>query len=152
VAAAAALALVATTHRAVDRVGASKRLRVVTVVSGEMERTGKTPPALVAGNLRLLREAARLDPNDVRIPVALAGQYMLLGRYDTAVDAYREALALEARPEVYLNLGNALFASGHSEPAREAYRKAVDLAPRLRALVPGPMRAGLKPPARSGRS
>jgi len=151
----AALALVARTERAVDLVGASKRLRVVTVVSSEMERAGKTPRDLVAGNLRLLREADRLDPHDVGIQVALAGQYMLLGRYDQATATYRDALAIEARPEIYLNLGNALFASGHSDEALDAYRKAVALAPRLRRLVPGPMRQSIQRltrPARSARS
>jgi tetratricopeptide (TPR) repeat protein len=137
----AAAALVAQTGRTLDRIQASKRLRVVTVVSREMERAGKSPPQLVAGNLRLLREAARLDPTTVGIPVALAGQYMLLERYDSAIDLYRKALEIEARPEIYLNLGNALFASGRREEASEAYHKAVRLAPRLRRLVPaGAMR------------
>lgn len=138
-AALAALALVAQTGRALERIGASKRLRIVTVLSGEMERSGRKPPELIAGNLRLLREAERLDPREVGIPVALAGQYMLLGRYDTAIDGYRAALEVEPRPEIYLNLGNALFASGRSDEAREAYAKAVALAPHLRRLVPAPM-------------
>lgn len=136
----AAVALVAQTGRTVDRIRGSKELRVVTMVSREMERAGKSPPQLVAGNLRLLREAARLDPTTVGVPVALAGQYMLLERYDSAVDLYREALEIEARPEIYLNLGNALFVSGRREEAREAYRNAVLLAPRLRRLVPAEMR------------
>lgn len=141
-AAVAALALFAHTERAADRLEASQRLRVVTAVSREMERTGQVPREVVAANLRLLREAGRLDPALVGVPVAVGGQYMLLERYDSAIAVYREALELEPRPETYLNLGNALLASGREAEAREAYRKAVRLAPRLRALVP----AGMRPP------
>lgn len=145
-AAVAAVALFAQTGRGLDRLEASKRLRVVTAVSREMEKTGRAPREMVAAHLRLLREAGRLDPTVVGVPVAVAGQYMLLGRYESAIAVYREALELEPRPEIYLNLGNALRASGRSEEAREAYEKAVLLAPRLYRMVPA--EAGLPRPPR----
>lgn len=135
-AALAAVALYAHTDRALDRLAVSKRLRAVTVVSRELDRAGRVPRDLVAANLRILREAARLDPTAVGVPVALGGQYMLLERYDAAIAVYREALELEPRPEIYLNLGNALLAAGRPEEAADAYEAAVDLAPNLRRLVP----------------
>lgn len=130
--------------RTTDRLGASKRLRVAKVMSREMSRTGRAPQSVVAGNLRVLREARRLDPSEIGIPVALAGQYMLLERPQSAVDVYREALELEARPEIYLNLGHALLAAGRRSEAREAFHTAVRLAPRLRRQVP----RGMRQPAR----
>lgn len=128
------------TARATDRLGANKRLRVANVMSREMSRSGRVPRNLVAGNLRVLREARRLDPSDVGIPVALAGQYMLLERPEAAVKAYREALELEPRPEIYLNLGHALVEAGSREQAREAVATAVRLTPRLRREVPPGLR------------
>lgn len=154
IAAVAVLAALAfQTDRAIDRLGASKRLRVAKVMSDQMSRSGRAPRAVVAGNLRVLREARRLDPSEVGIPVALAGQYMLLERSDAAVEAYREAQELEPRPEVYLNLGHALLAAGRRDRARESFATAIDLAPRLRGQVPPGMRepAG-RPPPREPRS
>ncbi len=126
-----AAALVAQTGRAVDRIGASKRLRVVQTVSSRMASLGQAPPQIIAGDFRLLREAERLDPSLVEPLVATAGQYMLTGQYDLAVGAYERALAFEPRAEIYDDLGRALGAAGRTEEARQAFAKA-------RALDPGP--------------
>lgn len=131
-----ALALLAHTGRSRDRVSASKQLRVVKVVSEEMARTGRVSDQLVSGNFRLLREAERDDPSEIGVPVAIGGQYMLLERYEQAIDVYREALAQEPRPEIHLNLGRALLAAGREEDAWEAFEKAVRLAPDLRRELP----------------
>lgn len=135
-AAGAAVGLVLQTDRAVDRIGASKRLRVVEVMSERMARTGQAPRELVSGHFRLLRQARRLDPSSVGVLVALGGQYLLLGQPEPAIATYREALALEPRPETYLNLGTALLETGRSEEARAAFETAVRLAPRLASRVP----------------
>lgn len=133
---AAAVALVFQTDRALDRLGASKRLRVVEAMSEGMARTGRAPRQLVSGHFRLLDEARRLDPSEVGVLVALGGQYALLGRPEAAVGVYREALALEPRPETWLNLGQVLLATGREEEAREAFEKAVRVDPKLRDRVP----------------
>lgn len=130
-----ALALVAHTGRARDHIAASKQLRVVKVVSEQMARSGRVSDQLVAGNFRLLREARRDDPSEVGVTVAIGGQYMLLERYEQAVRVYREALDQEPRPEIYLNLGRALREVGRDAEAREAFEKAVRLAPNLRREV-----------------
>lgn len=134
--AAAALALALQTDRGIDRLGASKRLRAVEVMSQQVARSGRASGPMIANHIRLLQEARRLDPSEVGVLVALGGQYMLLGQPERAIAVYREAQALEPRPETYLNLGQALLASGRRNEAREAYEKAVRLAPRLAARVP----------------
>ncbi|HLE83076.1 MAG TPA: tetratricopeptide repeat protein [Thermoanaerobaculia bacterium] len=135
-AAGAAVGLVLQTDRALDRIGASKRLRVVEVMSERMARTGQAPRELVSGHFRLLRQARRLDPSEVGVLVALGGQYLLLGQPEPAITTYGEALALEPRPETYLNLGLALLETGRLEEARAAFETAVRLAPRLASRVP----------------
>ncbi len=127
-----AAALVAQTGRAVDRIGASKRLRVVQTVSSNMASLGQTPPQIIAGDFRLLREAERLDPSLVETRVAAAGQYMLTGQYDLAVAGYERALAFEPRAEIYYDLGRALEAAGRTEEARRAFARAGALDPSLR--------------------
>lgn len=139
-AAAAALALVFQTERAFDRLVASKSLRVVEVMSERMARTGQAPRELVSGHFRILDNAHRRDPSEVGVLVARGGQYALLGRTEAAVRVYREALALEPRPETWLNLGKVLVAAGREEEAREAFEKAVLIDPRLRRQVPEGMR------------
>ena len=139
-AALAALALVLQTDRARDRMAASKRLRAVEVLSERMARAGRAPGQLVGRHFVVLREAAELDPSEVGVPVALGGQHMLLGQPERAIEVYQRALALEPRPETYLNLGQALLAAGRREEAREAYEKAVRLAPNLVVRVPADFR------------
>lgn len=142
---AAALALVFQTERAFDRLEASKSLRVVEVMSERMARTGQAPRELVSGHFRILDNAHRRDPSEVGVLVARGGQYALLGRSEVAVRAYREALALEPRPETWLNLGKVLVAAGREEEAREAFAKAVLIDPRLRSQVPEAMRPRRRP-------
>jgi tetratricopeptide (TPR) repeat protein len=132
----AALALVAHTGRAQDRLAASKQLRVVKVVSEQMAGAGRAVDQLMAGNFRLLRDAERRDPSELGVATALAGQYMLLEQYDQAIAEYRELLEREPRPEIYLNLGRALRESGRDDEARDAFEKAVRLAPGLRSELP----------------
>lgn len=140
VAGAAAVALIFHNGRAFDRLEVSKALRVVEVMSDRMARMGQAPRQLVSGHFHILEDARRRDPSEVGVLVALGGQYALLGRPEAAIEAYREALALEPRPETWLNLGQVLLAAGREEEAREAYAKAVRLDPRLRDRVPETMR------------
>ena len=67
------------------------------------------------------------------IPLARGSVNYLLGRLDPAIAAYREALALEARPEIHLNLGRALRAQGLLAEAERELARAVRLDPRLAA-------------------
>lgn len=122
---------------------AARILRAVEVVTLQMVRRGRGNPGLLWRHVRLLEEAARLDGANVGIPLAEGSQYRLLRRYDEAQDAYRRALALEPRPEIWLNLGAAQTAAGDGQAARESFLKAVKLDPRMRTQVPEPHRGAL---------
>lgn len=154
-----ALALVGQSGRWADRIGASKRLRVVEAVTAQATSGGRrVPPRVLSGSVRLLRQAEQQAPADVAVRTALAGQALLAGEPHRAEELYERALALEPRPEIYLNLGRARLAAGDRSGAVDAFRDAVRLAPRLQRKVPQTMRgeirrrAAPKRPARSGRS
>lgn len=122
---------------------AARILRAVEVVTLQMVRSGRGNPGLLWRHVRLLEEAARLDRANVGIPLAEGSQYRLLRRYDEAQDAYRRALALEPRPEIWLNLGAAQAAAGEEQAARESFLNAVKLDPEMRSQVPQPHRDAL---------
>ena len=122
---------------------AARLLRTVEVVTVQMVRSGRGNAGLLWRHVRLLEEAARLDGANAAIPLAEGSQYRLLRRYDEAKEAYRRALALEPRPEIWLNLGAAQAAAGEKETARESFLTAVKLDPRMRSQVPQPYRGEL---------
>ncbi|HYN21337.1 MAG TPA: tetratricopeptide repeat protein [Thermoanaerobaculia bacterium] len=130
-----ALALLAQTGRMGDRLQAARMLWQVEVYSRAAIARG-VPRGLIPMNLEVLRRAAVLDATEVGIPIARGTQYLLLGNGSLAAHAYREALALEPRPEIYLNLGRALLVAGEPEEARRQFEMAVRLDPNLAALVP----------------
>ena len=135
-----AVGRVSHTGRARDRLRVSKRLRVGEAMSELMAQSGQASRPLVSRHFQILEDARRRDPAEVGVLVALGGQYALLGRTEPAIDAYRAALALEPRPEIWLNLGRMHLAAGREEEAREAFAKAVALAPHLRGHVPEALR------------
>jgi tetratricopeptide (TPR) repeat protein len=141
-----AVALVGQTGRWIDRVGASKRLRVVEAMTARATAAaGQVPPEVIRGNVRLLQRARELDPSDVAAPSGLAAQYLLSGNAARAEELYLEALALEPRPELYLNLGRARLATGEREAAIEVLRVAVRLNPSLRSEIPRTIKREVKP-------
>ncbi len=78
-------------------------------------------------NVRRLDEISAFDPVEVRIPIARGAQYLLLGRNRAAIEAYEAARVLEARSEIYANLGRAKYLAGDRDGAREAFTKALRL-------------------------
>jgi cytochrome c-type biogenesis protein CcmH/NrfG len=131
-----ALALAGQTLRWSRRMEASQTLRQVELVSMAVVSRGEAPPQLLATNLEVLRRIAPLDPVEVGIPIALGTQYLFLSRFDPAARSYAEALALEPRPEGYLNLGRAQWLAGRSGEARQSFATAVRLDPRLAKEIP----------------
>jgi tetratricopeptide (TPR) repeat protein len=117
------------------RLTASRVLRQVETLTMAGMSAGRLSPQLIASNLQALRRAAPLDPVEVGIPIARGAQYMVLGRNDEAARAYAEALALEPRPEGYLNLGRALWHAGRRDEARRNFEIAVRLDPRLADVI-----------------
>ena len=88
------------------------------------------------GNIARLRQAGQLDPLEIGIPIARGSQYYLLRQPQAAVEAYEEALRLEPRPEIYLNLGRALDLAGRRDEASRAFFLASRMDPRLLPEVP----------------
>ena len=138
--AALALALAVYTGHARDRLRASQQLRVAEVIGARLAAAGRPAPRAAAANLRLLRQARELDPGAVGPAMALGSQYMLIGRPRAALDTYEEALALEPRPEIYLNMGLAYRALGRRPEAEGAFRDALRLDPGLETHVPAGFR------------
>ena len=131
------LALGAQTLRWRDRAVASRLLREVELLSLSAASSGQVPPQLIAANLAALRRAAPLAPAEVGIPIARGAQYLFLDRPEPAERSYLEALALEPRPEGYLNLGRAQWLAGRREDAARSFGLAVRLDPLLARELPG---------------
>jgi len=58
---------------------------------------------------------------DVRVAVLIAANEEALGQYDDAIDAYRSALLVDRRPEIYFMIGDALVQLGRTDEAVESY-------------------------------
>ena len=101
---------------------------------------GQAQPRLMAANLEMLRQAAPLDPAEVGIPIARGTQYLFLAGPEAALRSYEEALALEPRPEAYLNLGRAQWLAGRRDEARRSFELAVRLSPQLAGEIPASAR------------
>lgn len=130
-------ALVGQTVRTLDRLAASTALRGAEVRTlAAVRRSGPAAGTQLRVELARLEEARRRDPGEVGIPLAIGSLYLLLGSNEQAVAAYEEALALEPRPEIYLNLGRAQLAAGRPDEARESFALAVELQPLLKDEVP----------------
>lgn len=134
-----ALAILALRHD-INRFHAGRVLFAVESRTAEALRQGAVPAGLVASNIATLRAIAPRDPAEVGIPVALAGQYLILGRWDGAIAGYDAALRLEPRPEIYLNRGRALYGAGRQQEAVAEFERAVLLAPHLARVLPGSVR------------
>jgi tetratricopeptide (TPR) repeat protein len=136
VAIALAAALAGQTLRARNRIEAGRLLAQVEARTMAAVQAKRAPSTMFAENLAWLDRAAQLDPLEIGIPIARGTQYLLFRRADEAIAAYRDAAALEPRPEIDLNLGRALWMRGDKEAARKVIRRAVQLNPALRAEVP----------------
>ncbi|HEY7216726.1 MAG TPA: O-antigen ligase family protein, partial [Thermoanaerobaculia bacterium] len=119
---------------------ASGLLRQVELLSMAAATRGEAPAQLMERNLEALHLAAPLYPDEVGIPIARGTQYLFLGRPEAAIRAYEEALALEPRPEGYLNLGRAQWLAGRRDEARRSFATAVRLDPQLANQIPAPAR------------
>jgi O-antigen ligase/Tfp pilus assembly protein PilF len=128
--------LVLQTRRTLDRLEADRTLWRVEVITQQMAASGRVNATLLWQQIRELEEASRLDPAEAGHHLARGSQYLLLGRPEEAIEAYREALGLEPRPETYLNLGRAQNLAQQPQAAENSFRTAVKLDPYLRGQVP----------------
>lgn len=124
------------TLRASDRITSSRLLGQVEARTLAAIQLRRAPSTLFTQHLAWLDIAGRLDPLEIGVPMARGSQFLLLRRPDEALAAYREAAALEPRPEIDLNIGRALWMRGSKEEARVAFARAVKLNPVLIGGVP----------------
>jgi O-antigen ligase len=114
----------------------ASRILELTETSTKAAVSRKLPRGVLVRNLELLDRAERLDRSNASIVLAEASHQLLLGRNTEAERIYRRALALEPRPEIFLNLGRAQWRLGKQEEARESFAAAIALMPSLRREVP----------------
>lgn len=87
------------------------------------------------GSIQARRNLAALSPcmgptcRDVTLNMIAAANNRVLGRYDEAVNLYREALQLDRRPELYANLAAAEAAAGDRNAARSDLLRAALFSP-----------------------
>jgi protein O-GlcNAc transferase len=78
----------------------------------------------------MIRLAIKSNPSAARFWVNLGTILDPMGRFDEAIAAYRQAIALEPDvPEAYNNLGNALASVGRLDEAENALNRAISLRP-----------------------
>ena len=138
-----ATGLVYQSVRIVAQLSASRTLFEAEELGIAMVQTGRGNSFLVERMVGRLQVAGARAPWDPRIPLAAGGLSMIDGDVNAAVDAYRRAIAIEPRPEIYFNLGHALLALGEPDEALTAFGAAVRLDPGRRADVPAALRRRL---------
>jgi len=136
------LALIAQGQRLRHRLGASVVLHQVERASFQAARMGESGAGVLRAALPLLKQAAERDPTEVGIPIAIGSVHLLLDSPQAAIEAYRRALALEPRPEAYLNLGRAQLRAGDAAGARASFTTAIKLDANLEPQVPEALRPG----------
>jgi predicted Zn-dependent protease len=119
-----------------DRVGAQRLVQTAESVALESERRGSMPPRALELGLDLLRRAEMLDPAEVSVEITRGGLFMVGGRSQAAERAYRRALEMENRAEVWINLARMRLAGGDREGALEAARNAHRLDTRVARKLP----------------
>ena len=129
------LALAGQTVRWRDRMTARRLLANAEALTLAVA-AGQIPPRALADNLEALRQAAALDAVQVGIPIARGSQYLLMSRPEPAEQAYLEALRLEPKSEIYLDLGRAQWMAGRREEALRNFALAVRLDPGLVRVLP----------------
>lgn len=72
-------------------------------------------------NMEFADRCLRVAPTDVDLLMEKAASLRLLGRYDDAAQAYRRALLIDQRPEIYFNLGEVNVQAGKNSEAIEAF-------------------------------
>lgn len=135
-AAALAVALVAQVLRARDLLRAQTILRSVEARSAELARIGTADSRVLRAHLLALDDAGRLDRAEVGIPIARGNQYLLLGAWESAIEAYRAAQRLERRPETHLNIAEAMLRLDRRKDAVGELASVLRLDPMLARRIP----------------
>ncbi len=116
---------------------ASRIAAVIKDVTIGANQRGRLSKRLLQSNLELLRVTEPLSPVEVALPIARGGQYLLLERPKAAIRAYRQALTIEPRGEIYVHLGRAYLQLKDLEAAEQSFRMAMILDHTQRRRVRG---------------
>ncbi len=131
------IALVLEGDRATRLWRASRAAAVVKDITIAASERGRLSRRLLEHNLELLRLTEPLAPVEVALPIARGGQYLLLDRPRAAIRAYRHALEIEPRGEVWAHLGRAYLKLGDRVAAEHAFGLAMILDHTQRKRVRG---------------
>ncbi len=82
---------------------------------------GVRSPRIIAENIRATEDAIRKFPGDVDLYLELGANLRLKGDLPGAERAYRDALKVSRRPEIFVNLGEVELAQSDLPGALEAY-------------------------------
>ena len=131
-------------RRSADILRAQRLIRAVEGRTLAMIQSGKLQRPLIVSHIAALQDARRFDPAEVSSRVALGSEHFLLSDFPAARAAYEDALRLEPRPEIYLNLGKSYYAAGDPEPSKTYFARAMKLDPSLGREVPAEVRAEIR--------
>jgi tetratricopeptide (TPR) repeat protein len=102
--------------------------------AGEKDERTKLEAARFA--LGSLGECATIPATDFKVPYELATAYRYRHEPQSAITLYKEALALDRRPEIYFGLGMAQLDAGERAAAIETFTEATAFAPTVLADIP----------------
>ncbi len=122
-------------YRCNDEIGAAVPLSQLT-----WKHPGEVRSAVRArGLVAQMRNCLTPYPELVNAYLLIAANLRFMGLQDQALLAYRQALAIDRRPEIYLQIGNTLLEMGHQDQALHYYMLAVTFNPQYiydRSVLP----------------
>lgn len=100
----------------------------------DQQQTVRLP--IARSNIDMLLGCHDRYPHRIGAEMILAANYRFAGRPAMAVQIYSDALRWHKRPELYLNLGEALIEAGHEKEGVKTLRRAAVYNPTFVAEVP----------------
>ena len=88
-------------------------------------------------HVRKLTQMLRWLPTDTDLHMLLAANYELLQLREEAKATYEQALAVDGRPEIYIELGRIQLALGNYDAAVTSFARAVRFQPNMIERVSG---------------
>ncbi len=102
----------------------AKKIAESAILSATRRGNPQDMAYLVQRQLPSLERWIALQPNDLDLLVEKAATLRLVKRYAEAAIAYRDAIDLEPRPELYENLGTVFMKLDRRQEAIDAYEHA----------------------------
>jgi tetratricopeptide (TPR) repeat protein len=109
-----------------------------------LSRTDGTKMILARETLERAGKASEQCGEDLHLYMIRGASLRILRRSEEAEAMFREALRIDRRPEIYLQLGLAQVESGKDTEAVESFRTAVEFQPIIMEQVPVHLRAAVR--------